>query len=296
LESAAAQARLTPDKQVEQPQTEDEEAMSSLQHLPGQVAEKEMRPKVEERRTSTWVRVGELEVIFRVPPKKLTASYERENERLCRNVMDTDVDLDCTLKAIEANSSVHCASARPGDIILLISGGLLADGALSKCAAICNEVLPLTEHPSPIPPAMLRRLAHRIAREAISCQNNIPEEVSPAGYDSLPTDDLPIQGSVVIAEVVESVTSKSTRTPSDDVATPEKVDAKVGRICSRSGNRHATANVLPRFEGWEAAKTVHCSMSYGDYGLLVSLDLPKLEMPSRPLRRSITDDFICDFD
>jgi len=217
---------------------------------------------------------------------------------LSRRAMDTDGDSDA-LEAIEANTSVRCASARQGDIIVLMSSGLLGSGSLTldQCVHLCNTCLPLAadEDFSPASPESLQRLAQRIAIEA--AQNYRTKETVEATSDGCDfSEGVHVPGSVVIAELVEKSSDASETGP--NATATEKCETQVlSRIGSIADDK-SVLNITPALEGLESVKEVHCVMSAGDYALQVSLELPTIRAPKWPSskRKSRARGFICDLD
>jgi len=190
--------------------------------------------------------------------------------------MDTDVDISHATEAIEAKSSVQCASARQGDIVILVGADLLAGTTIERFVTLCNETLTWTPgtDSSPTPPELLKKLAHRIAKQAHpNCDGG--------------REELPVPGSVVVAEVVEWIAEDS---GSSSSTTPEKVDAPTSRAISRMEAR----DVTPVLEGLEDMKTVRCAMGFGHYSMEFCGDVPKVDMPKWPLQRTLTNDLMCD--
>lgn len=240
------------------------------------------------------VKAGELEIVFRALPKTLPVDAEGEVALLNRDVMDTDIDTLQEMDAIEAKTCVQCASARLGDIIILTSAGSFTEAGLVDCVALCNKMLPLTPGPdfSPIPSELLKGLAQRVAQHS-KCgeQDEAATAVDFLSDDSLRQEDLLSPCSVVVAQVVEREPIES-RSSSSAVSTPEKICPKATPTVSGQWVSLAT----PLIEGTEDVKTVNCAMPFGAYMVSISVDLPKVDAPKWPLRRSLTNDFMCDLD
>jgi len=239
---------------------------------------------------------GELEVVFHTQPKKLKGAAG-ESVVLGRNAMDTDIDATNTFEAVESQISVQCASARQGDIVILVSAELAANPMIESCVAICNEMVPPSTSGSafsPTSPELLRKLAHRIAEEAVAKHHSElgAKASAPGDVACTPTkDNNLIPASVVVAEVVEMSADHSRSTPSPE-PTPEKVDSKAIHALPASKQRRMREGITPILEGHDEMKAFQCMMGFGNYELSLSVDVPKVKAPKWPLRRSLTNDFI----
>lgn len=242
---------------------------------------------------------GELEVVFLAPPRSrqepvagdprlaTPRAAQLPGVVLGRDVMGTDVDLCETLQAIEDNSSVQCASARQGDIVILVSSGLLEkeSDALDGFVEICNEMLPPScgSDFSPTSPELLRRLARRIGSAATG--SSYADEASPTD------EELSVLGSVVVAEVVEWVPDDcGSSLPSCCRAeTPEKAsDIHADAVVAESGA--PPSRVDPFLEGPDEMKAVNCSLGFGEFAVSVPTCVPRVQVPTWPLRRTLTND------
>lgn len=243
---------------------------------------------------------GELEIVFRAQPAK-RCEAAGESVVLSRADLDTKAEVANALEAIESQSSVQCASAREGDIVILVGAGLAANSDINSYVALCNEMLPSTPGSdfSPTPPELLRKLAHCIAEEAADVdQSELGAEAASTGNASTPTKGLVIPASVVVAEVVEWVADDSGSSSSSG-ATPEKVDAKAIGVLPASEERKMKLGVTPVLEGLDDMKAFQCMMGFGDYGVSFSVDVPKVEVPKWPPRRiprTLTNDVMGDLD
>lgn len=223
---------------------------------------------------------GEWEIVFRAPPQKLLYASVGHAPVLRRDALDTHAEVSETLEAIEAQSSVQCATARQGDIVVLVSAGLLTDVATSAFVALCNETLPPPSEAdfSPTPPASMHDLAQRIAKVSCVMENSPPSQVG----QSRP-------GSVVVAEIVEWAPEDSACSSSPE-STPEKAECQVTRQDSLA---RVMGRPEPILEGLEDMKTVHCELGLGDFAMSFHAEVPQIEVPKNPLRRTLTNDLIC---
>jgi hypothetical protein len=212
--------------------------------------------------------------------------------------MDTSVEASETLEAIEAGSSVHCASVRQGDIVILGSAGLLLDNDLDAILTLCNESLPPISGPDfvPTPLALLAELANQIASVAAVAPQDDATSTSEDGRQ------LP-RGSVVVAEVVRETLGDSSSHSSSSTSSPAKVSSSTTTPEKTSPNKtspykdavriHSVVEDTlyrgaPCLEGAQETKSCQCGIGFGEFKMSFYAELPPApRQPAVPARRKV---------
>jgi len=274
--------------------------------LPPKLAEKVETVQVQ---GEAAVASNEFEIVFRAPPPKCSSPV------VLGRGFYSEFKLLETLETIEAKSSIRCASARQGDIIILLSADILTDVRINCLLALCDETLVSTSEPvfTPTSPEMLRKLARRIAKvcpaesgfiegQQVQCRDLgdnkwlegtvkslKPLRVQPTACATLNApctwDEVRVPQAASTPNIAPTqfsiVVAEVVEWAGDDLSSSscETVLEKAVLDASTSPDDWK-GGVSPVIEGLEDMKTVQCSMNIGEFGVLFQPELPKALMPT----------------
>lgn len=272
--------------------------------------------------SNTGVAWHEFEIVFRTPTPQCSSPVRLERG------LQSDIQASATLEAIEAKSSVRCASARQGDIVILLGADTMTDVCIDSLLTLCHETLGPScgPHFVPISPEMLRKLSRRIVKacvaqggftegQQVQCRDRgdnkwlegTVKNLSPLRVQPQDSD---WNGPCTWDEVrLPQATSTATVDPFlFSIVVAEVVEWAGGDLSSSSCETALERSVLdtsmssddlvvdsgvsPVIEGFEDMHTVQCAMNIGEFGVLFQAELPKARMPTWASGRTREKDII----